>query len=83
MARRALAPEAQGHQQAVQKECAVNGSVLAVSVLHGAEMGVAARAQGLRANLSRRGSVMDTGRLSSVRSPGRVWCAGCKRESSP
>nr|XP_023489482.1 EKC/KEOPS complex subunit LAGE3-like isoform X1 [Equus caballus] len=30
MARRALAPEAQGHQQAVQKECAVNGSVLAV-----------------------------------------------------
>lgn len=63
MARRAMAPETQRHQQAVQKECAVNGSVLAVSVLHGAEMGVAARAQGLRANLSRRGSVMDTGRL--------------------
>nr|XP_044620136.1 EKC/KEOPS complex subunit LAGE3-like isoform X1 [Equus asinus] len=30
MARRAMAPEAQRHQQAVQKECAVNGSVLAV-----------------------------------------------------
>uniref|UniRef100_A0A3Q2HP91 L antigen family member 3 n=1 Tax=Equus caballus TaxID=9796 RepID=A0A3Q2HP91_HORSE len=31
MARRALAPEAQGHQQAVQKECAVNGRLSSVS----------------------------------------------------
>ena len=77
MARLAMDVEAPRHQQAVQKEFRVHGSILAVSVLEWTHTGLAASALRLRASLSWRvGSVMDGRKHSSVRSQEGVWCAG-------